>query len=100
MRKKQCMNYYCDCPRERFISVCVLGIHSCLSFCFSYLTKRCLNRYQTTIFLDWFKSKAFADDKTDVAKINENCFEKGRKHSGKKRKFRNVFRRLPILEVF
>ena len=28
-----------------------------------------LTQYQTTIFLDWTKFKAFADDKSNVAKI-------------------------------
>ena len=44
------------------------------------------NSLPNDIFLDRSKLKACADDKINMNKKIENCFVKGRKHCGKRRK--------------
>ena len=53
----------------------------------------CFTPCQTTV-LNLSKLKAFADNKI---KVNQNCFGKGRKHSGKRNKYWS--RALPSLPI-
>ena len=46
-----------------------------------------LTLYETTLFLDWSKLRAVADDKSNVAENLELVLVKGRKHCGKRRKY-------------